>query len=45
MPIFCDSPPYRFIGFSVEEACEARVTTQLEKITRIDYVIGIRKYS
>ena len=27
MPIFCDSPPYRFIGFSVEEACEARVTT------------------
>ncbi|CAD8103233.1 unnamed protein product [Paramecium sonneborni] len=44
MPIFCDSPPYRFIGFSQEEACEPRVTTQQEKITRIDYVIGIRKY-
>jgi hypothetical protein len=45
MPIFCDSPPYTFIGFSDGEACEARVATINEKITRIDYVIGIRKYN
>ncbi|CAD8106067.1 unnamed protein product [Paramecium sonneborni] len=44
MTIFCDSPPYTFIGFAQEEACEPRVTTQQVKITRIDYVIGIRKY-
>lgn len=43
MPIFCDSPPYTFIGFE-EETCEPRVATQTEKITRIDYIIGIRKY-
>ena len=44
MPIFCDSPPYRLIGFS-QGHCEARVLTVNEKITRIDYIIGIRKYN
>lgn len=45
MPIFCDSPPYTFIGLSHEESCEARMPTVNERITRIDYVIGVRKYS
>ena len=43
MPVFCDSPPYTFIGFNNEESCEARLVTVTEKITRIDYIIGIRK--
>lgn len=45
MPIFCDTPPYTFIGFSAEEVCEARVPTITERITRIDYIIGVRKYN
>jgi hypothetical protein len=45
MPIFCDTPPYTFIGFSNNESCEPRVPTITEKISRIDYLIGIRKYN
>ena len=45
MPVFCDSPPYTFIGFTHEESCEPRVATISEKITRIDYIVGIRKYN
>jgi hypothetical protein len=45
MPIFCDSPPYTLIGFTDSENCEPRIATITEKITRLDYIIGIRKYN
>ncbi len=45
MPIFCDSPPYTLIGMSDEFTCEARIPTVSERISRIDYVIGIRKFN
>ena len=45
MPIFCDSPPFTLIGFSESGTCEPNAPNLSQRITRIDYVVGVRKFS
>lgn len=42
LPIFCSSPPYTIMNY---EECENIQLNEEELMNRIDYIIGIRKYT
>ena len=44
LPIFCGSPPYTLFRFK-GDFCENIQLNQNEIVSRIDYLIGIRKYT
>ena len=42
MPFFCGTPPYTLVSTGI---CESIYLSKEELIKRIDFIIGIRKYS
>ncbi len=44
LPVFCGSPPYTLYHYD-GEICENTLINPSDLINRIDYIIGLRKYS
>jgi hypothetical protein len=42
LPIFCGTPPYHF--FSVDTCTDSTILSEI-LVTRVDYIIGIHKFS
>ena len=45
LPIFCGSPPYSLFHYDGDIACENIRVNPSDLINRIDFIIGIRKFS
>lgn len=45
LPIFCGSPPFTLFFYTGEAACISRGFNEVDLISRIDYIIGIHKFS
>lgn len=45
LPIFCGSPPYTLFFYTGESVCIGRSFAEVDLISRIDYIIGIHKFS
>ena len=45
LPIFCGSPPFTIFFYTGDSVCISRSFSEAELISRIDYIIGIHKFS
>ncbi|KAL4449174.1 hypothetical protein ABPG74_015556 [Tetrahymena malaccensis] len=45
LPVFCGTPPYTFFLFSDGQDCSTSNITSEQARTRIDFIIGIKKYT
>ena len=45
LPLFCGSPAFTFFYYTGDSACISRGFSEAELIGRIDYIIGIHKFS
>ena len=44
-PIFCGSPPFTLFFYTGDSVCISRSFSEAELISRLDYIIGIHKFS